>query len=208
MLANRTITLGSPTGVVVDRDTLVKPYLGVTGTSEDSLIDIWIEAAVDQAEAYCQRFFLQRSVVERIYDELPTRHLVLVNTPIASVTSITDVDLTAISSTYYTIDTEAGIVSHKDSGSRFSADLIVTYTAGWLAASIPGSIKIAICELVKQSRNSKTKDPDTVIRQSPDVGSLTFRGAIPGIVAANAGALAELPSTVQRALMPYRRNWA
>lgn len=207
MLANRRFTLGSPTGVVVDRDTLVKPYLGITGSSEDTLLDLWIAAAVTQAEHYCQRFFLQRTVLEYLYEEIATRALVLTHTPIASMTSIVDESGTTLVGSTYATDLAAGVVTYVDAGDQFEGDYTVSYTAGWLAASIPKSIQLAVLELVKQARNNKARDPDVVIMQSPDVGTLTYRGAIPGITAATTGALADMPASVQRALSPYKRRW-
>lgn len=207
MLANRQITLGSPTGSVVDRDTLVKSYLGISGSSEDTLLDLWITACVQQAEAYCQRFFLQRTVTEKMFEELPSRAMVLSHVPVATFTSLVDVDGVTVSAADYSVDLAAGVVTLDDIGNAFEGDYTATYTAGWLAANIPGSIKVAILEMIKQARSAKSRDYDAVIRQSPDVGTITYRGAIPGITAANAGALAELPSSVQRALMPYKRRW-
>lgn len=207
MLANRQITLGSPTGSVVDRDTVLKPYLGISGSSEDTLLDLWIASCVAQAEAYCNRFFLQRSVVEIMFDELSTRRLVLSHTPIATFTSIADIDGVAVSASDYSVDLVAGLVTYDDPGSLWAGDYTATYTAGWLAANIPASLKIAICELVKQARNTKTRDSDVVIMQSPDVGTVTYKGAIPGITSSSAGALADMPASVQRALKPYKRGW-
>lgn len=207
MLANRRITLGSPTGEIVSRDSLVKPYLGITGTSEDTLLDLWIAAATEQAEAYCQRFFLQRTVTEVMYQELESRSLVLTHAPVASVTSIVDEGGSTVTADDYATDLAAGVITFDDSGIVFFGDYTVTYVAGWLAASIPKSIQLAICELVKQARTSKDRNSDVVIEQSPDVGTVTYRGAIPGITASHAGAIAELPASVQRALMPYRRRW-
>ena len=208
MLANRHIVLGAPTGSVVDRDALVKPYLGISGTGEDALLDLWIAACITQAEAYCQRFFLQRTVTERLYEELPSRHLVLSSAPVASVTSIVDSGGTTVPAAEYSFDAAAAIITFDDVGHEFEGDYTVTYVAGWLAADIPASIKVAILEMVKQARTAKSRDYEAVIRQSPDIGTVTYRGAIPGITSANAGALSELPPSVQRGLMPYRRRWA
>jgi hypothetical protein len=208
MLGNRKITLGSPTGAVVDRDTTVKTYLGISGSSEDTLLDLWIEAAVTQAEKYCDRFFLQRTVTETLFDECASRSLVLTHTPIASVTSIVDPDGVAVDSDDYAVDLAAGVVTYDDTGTRFLGDFTATYVAGWLEADIPASIQIGVLELIKQARNAKARDPDVVIMQSPDVGTLTFKGAIPGITSAGQGSLADIPASVQRALMPYKRRWA
>lgn len=208
MLGNRILTLGSPTGEIVNRDALVKPYIGVTGTADDALLDIMIEAAITQAETYCQRFFLQRSVTETMQGELSSRKLVLFHTPVGTLTSIADSDGTVIDSGDYILDTKAGIVSYVDSGTLFAGDYTAIYTAGYFAASMPASIKLAILELVKQAWGTKVRDGDAVIRQSPDIGSITFKGAVPGITDNYGGALKDLPSSVQRALAPYKRNWA
>ena len=97
MFGPRKITLGSPSlNPIVARDALVKPYINVTSSTYDTLLDIMIAAAQEQAESYCQRFFSSRTVTEKIRDELASRHLVLVHTPIISVTSIVDQATTTV----------------------------------------------------------------------------------------------------------------
>jgi hypothetical protein len=207
MLGSRRVTLGSPTGAVIDRDTTVKTYLGITGTSEDTLLDLYISSAVAEAERYCDRFFLQRTVVEQLFEENASRTIVLMHKPLASLTSIVDESGQTVSSSDYLVDLPGGIVTMKYPGVTLSGDLTVSYVAGWLAASIPSGIALGCLDLIKQMRNAKSRNDDAVIRQSPDIGSVTYKGAVPGVSATGPGGLPDMPASVQRHLAPYRRRW-
>ena len=208
MLSNRQITLGTPSGTVVSLASVVKPYLNISGTSEDTLLNLWIGSAISQIEGYCKRFFLERTVVEKMFGEIDTRQLVLTHRPVTTFTSVLDVDGVVVDSTTYTVDKLSGVVTRVDSGVIWNGDLTANYSSGWASANMPEAIQIAVCELVKLARADKNKsNPDVVILQSPDVGQITYRGAVRGAVPTNLGPLDDLPANVKRALMPYRRVW-
>ena len=46
-----------------------------------------------------------------------------------------------------------------------------------------------------------------VIRQSPDIGMVTYRGAVPGVTASSKS-LADMPASAQRYLSAYKRGFA
>ena len=208
MLGNRQITLSDPIGAAVDLETVVKPYLGITGAAQDTILTLYIGAATDQAEGYCQRFFLSRDVTEKMFSEQPSRHLVLSNGFLSEFILLEDGDGNEVDAADYTLDLQAGIVTLVDPGATFEGDYTATYTAGWLAEDMPAAIQLALCELVKQMSNTKSKDSDIVIMQSPDIGTVTSKGAIPGIASSNPGPLQDLPASVQRGLSKYKRRWA
>lgn len=91
----------------------MKAYLGITDTSEDPLIDDWILAAQAQIERYCNRAF-DSATYTQYYDGNNKRSIVLRNTPVTSVTSIsymTAVDTyTAFDATTYTVNADSGVV--------------------------------------------------------------------------------------------------
>lgn len=206
MFANRAITLGSPTGEIVSLATL-KTYLGISGSGDDTILTLMLAAATQTAEDYCARFFLQRTVAEVMTDELPSRRLVLSRLPVGAFTSLVDSDGVTVSASDYSVDLASGLLTHDDPGFLFEGDLTATYTAGWLAANVPASIQLAILEIAKQNWNAKTRDPDVVIRQSPDIGMVTYRGAVPGVTASSKS-LADMPASAQRYLSAYKRGFA
>lgn len=205
MLSNRRITVSGAVSAFVDRDTLVKPYLGITGVSEDTLLTLWIASCQSQIERYCDRFIAQRTIVEEVYEQPNAREIVVSHSPIIAVTSIVDQDGVTVTSTDYESDLKSGVIFLGEPGERWFGDYVVSYTTGY--ATIPESIQVAMLELVKQARNDKDRNSDAVIVQSADTGSVTFKGAVPGVQQADKAAPG-WPESVIRLLKPYRRHWA
>lgn len=205
MLGNRRVVLTGTVSPFVDRDTLVKPYLNITGSSEDTLLTLYIAAAQQLVEDYCQRPIALRTCVEDIYDNPLDRRLVLTNTPIVAMTSIVDADGVTVNSSYYDVDLQTGIITLDADHGDFLGDYVVTYTCGY--AAIPDPVKMAMLELVKQARNDKSRDQDVVIQQSTDTGMATYKGAVPGVQQAEKS-MPGMPDSVVRWLKPYRRRFA
>lgn len=204
MFGNRRIAVSGSVSPFVDRDALVKPYLNISGSSEDALLTLYISAAQNLVENYCCRFIAQRSIVEDIFDNPQSRKLVLSQTPVIAITSIVDGDGVTINSGDYSVDLASGVVTMETGEGDFLGDYIVTYTCGY--ATIPTPVQMAMLELVKQARNDKSRDQDVVIQQSTDTGMATYKGAVPGVQQADKQ-LPGLPDSVARWLKSYRRRF-
>lgn len=81
----------------IDRDTDVKSYLGISGTAEDSMLDLLIVAAQAGIDAYCDRTFAAGSDTARTFEAQRETDgaFLLLGTDLAQVTSVTNGDAAA-----------------------------------------------------------------------------------------------------------------
>ena len=138
----------------------VKTYLGLTGSTHDTLIDELIDITSEFIENYCNTTFSSTSTTDRI----DGGHDLLITTraPIISITSITDNDTSeTVTSTDYDFYAESGRIYIVNDSLTFPAPgpkwaqgrqrYTVVYTAGY--AAVPEAVKWVCYELI--ARNLK-----------------------------------------------------
>lgn len=201
----------------------VKTFLKINplDVSEDAYIELAISVCTDAIERYCDRIFIQRIVTEIIFDH-PSGSLVLVHSPVLSVTSIAT-EAATISPASYVLDRQAAMLrpmpnqlvaqsvstslSEYALGTFESAIITAVYVAGYPLAAIPAAIRMACLEYVKTMRSQRSRDPNIAIESVPDVGSRTFVWGIRGGSATDPAAhISGMPSTVTDLINSYRRR--
>lgn len=153
-----------------------KAHLRVTFNDDDALIEGYIAAAREYAETHTRRQLCTATYVMRMAT-LPTL-IELPNPPLASVTSITYVDLAGdtqtLSSSLYTVDpysypakivpaynaTYPAVRGHVN-------DVTITYVCGTAAASVPVKAKQAILLLVGHFYEQREEVADARLAKVP-----------------------------------------
>ena len=127
--------------------THVKAMLGITTTTDDTLLDALIDQASDLIRKYCGRIFEQETVTETLPGTGTTR-LTLERTPIVSVASV-KVNNSAITASEFTIeDPDAGLLLRHDDGTPPSP-------ASW---ALPGRLSDGLSlHLRHQSRSNNVE---------------------------------------------------
>lgn len=130
-----------------------KAFLGITGSSEDTIVGDLVNMASDVVNKYCNRKFLAADYTE-YYNGDGTFELILKNYPVNSVDSLYDDVLRAFDSTSeidvsadVLVDGSTGILRLWNNESAFEpgqANVKVTYNAGYALASMPYSVKQAV----------------------------------------------------------------
>lgn len=153
----------------------VKNYMRVDYSSDDSMISILIQAAVEKAEAYCGRTFAKRTY--NSYYDLIERTFYLPNAPIATVNTAQLVYLNQVSNltinqdffvqgfqdkflvlTVTTYNLPPGYSTNDDLW-RFNLQINydVGYDLSYLdstgASKVPASLLLAICKIVSADYN-------------------------------------------------------
>jgi len=132
----------------------VKTYLGLSGSTHDTLIDELIDLVSEFIEDYCNTHFSSTSVTDKIDGGL--EFLFTTKAPIISVTSITDLeDSTAVSTTDYDTYLAEGMIYRKNSVLTFPNQtswaagkqrFSVVYASGY--AAVPEVIKWVTYQLI------------------------------------------------------------
>jgi uncharacterized phiE125 gp8 family phage protein len=146
-----------------------KTFRGISASTYDTLIGLLIGAAQAQAERYCDRTFDTATFTEK-YNSSGTNTVVLRNTPITSITSVSlitpDGDTAAIDSSAYTVQLDSGVVKlasnlygwtvieDMDASERRWGDLPgfpmghqniqVVYVGGYASNAMPSDLKMAM----------------------------------------------------------------
>ena len=140
----------------------VKAYLGKVQNVDDAALPLFIEAAEAAIVNVCGPLVstATTSVVEGSGQDMLTVPVL----PIISVTSLTGESGTTV--TPERVSGRAGVIYAE---SALSEDYYtVVYNAGWAAdaASLPGDLKLAVCELVRHlwmtQRGTAQRGPDSV----------------------------------------------
>lgn len=121
-----------------------KTHLNITGTTYDTELQAMLDAAEAAIEQKCG-LLTTASRTERIKGG--GLGLVLANTPVVSLTSVTPVDGTAYTLDDLDLDTNAGVVERAD-GCRFPVGRYdVVYVTG--RSSLPADLKLGVLELLR-----------------------------------------------------------
>lgn len=154
----------------------LKTFLGITGTSEDDLLQIYLDATNEFVGQYCKRTFEETEYTQELYDGTGHVALNLRNYPIVEVEEVlveteevterTDVGEEG----YYIQNADWGILYNDDLWSRGRGNVQVTYTAGYDASSMPAGLKLAAYKIAAYMRNTGKR---TGIR-SESLGSYSY----------------------------------
>jgi hypothetical protein len=138
----------------------VKTYLGLTGSTHDTLIDELIDLVSEFIEDYCNTTFSSTATTDKI--DGGTEFLITTRAPIISITSITDnEDSTTVTATDYDFYAESGRIYRENDAVLFPTNqpkwysgrqrYTVVYQAGY--ATIPEAVKWVAYEMI--GRNLK-----------------------------------------------------
>lgn len=178
----------------------VKDYLGISGSTEDTLIGALIDYASNAIENYCNTYFSSTAVTDRL--DGGNKYLITKYAPIISVTSITDMwDSTVVASGDYVAYLPAGLIHVDVDTTNFMLQQLewaeglrrwqVVYNAGY--ASVPNAVKLACLMLVALWRSNRVAG-----MLSETVGDYSYTR----MQVDSAG----MPSDVKMLLAPYRRK--
>lgn len=180
---------------------IVKEELGITGTSEDQLIDRLIDQASDFIVSFTGRWFVKETVKETI-PAYGFHYLRLTRTPVVSLTSVKFSGYDIDPSSVLIYDAKAGILYKKD-GPFTSTQYLVhdvetrlagygnplwefVYTAGYDPPSVaspsdpmPMDIVRACTDIVKWYYRSKRTDPSVVKRTLGEASETRMQFSVP-----------------------------
>ncbi len=155
----------------------VKAYLGITGSTDDALIENLIDRVTDFIKRYCNREFT-KSNYDEYYDGNGTGCLFLPNYPVVSVASL-EIDGIIKASTDYAIYADAGMVRLKNE--KFTDGVLnvhVTYTAGY--ATVPKDLEQACTEVVAMKYYSRgTEKFGVTARSFGEGGTVSYASTLP-----------------------------
>ncbi len=152
----------------------VKAELGITSSSEDTLIGGYIKAGSEYIQSFCNQSFVAETVVDTFYIDgiqivLPLSHI-----PVATLTSVVEGD-TTLSSGDYVLDFSPGLLTRmsSDCSSRFAmGKTVVTYTSGY--TTVPQAIQDACIKLVADRYRTKNRDPGLRAEEITGIGRQEF----------------------------------
>lgn len=138
-----------------------KAYMGITSTTDDTLIGTLIDYSEGLIENYVDNKIDQVSITNEVLDIVDKFDLQYVPSfdlapnytyartmyyPITSL-SITSDGTTLVSGTDYTYESDTGVITFYTSVSDYQQALKATYTAGY--ATCPSDIKLVALEIIK-----------------------------------------------------------
>jgi hypothetical protein len=196
-VSNYCITTVTVAATNFDLTTLddVRTDLNITGTDEDDFLERAITKSSAAIASYCNRVFpvqTYQDLIRPTRDSYPFfpphggQPIMVVKTPLVTVTSITENDVILVSGTDFEKDIETGAIYRLDgSGHRSSwpsQKVVIVYTAGY--STIPADVEDACVRMVRNARTIhkrpsglKAVDIPGVARQefwvSADGGNLT-----------------------------------
>jgi hypothetical protein len=185
----------------------VKAELGISGSTEDTAIETWIDQASAACSAYCNRVFGRETVTQqfRRYNRVERSSvLVLDRFPVTSFTSVVEDGVTLVNGTDYECDLSTGLLyrlsASDDSVVAWDCDkLTVTYVGGFaLLGDLPATVERACISMVKLLRASATRDPAL---RSENILSGLYSYTLFGPSDMGPGGL---PNDVEALLAPYR----
>ena len=192
----------------------LKEELGITDTSQDTLLTRLIEEASDIVRTWCGREFVKERVAETV-EGWGDHFTVLTRTPVTQIVSV-ELNGTPLDTSVFTIDdSRAGVVFNADVFSRTTygkwyierIDLWygekawkITYDGGWDPPSVtapadpmPRDIQRACIEISKMLWHSRNRDPSVVSVRIGEASETRIAGSSP------------VPPFVKMLLDPWKR---
>jgi uncharacterized phiE125 gp8 family phage protein len=157
----------------------VKEFARIDGNEEDSILEAFIAAVVNNVEAYLRKALITRTI-KMIMDEWNSNEIELPMPPLISVTSVKTVDESDVETTYssdnYYVVTESipgRIIIKKSSTAptnteRETAGYNIIFTAGYgNNTNIPKQIKIAIMQWVTMIYENRAMGKNDIMHNEP-----------------------------------------
>ena len=201
MIDRSILTINTPaTSFALTTKEAVKLDLGITGSTDDTLINTYILACSKQLANACNRVFGEEVVSEKFRFSSSKEAVILSRRAVESVTSVIEDDVLLVAADYE-LDKEAGLLYRLDDDEPltwFATKLVVVYTAGWdLPTEAPEDLAKAAVALVKAQYLSKGRDPLIRSENVPGVYEVAYWvGNIPGSEA--------WPKDIMSAINAYR----
>lgn len=186
----------------------VKSELGITGNSQDALLNSKILEASSDIEAHLNRV-LRKETISEVFWGLRgcVDALVLNRTPVGEITSVT-LDDEVVDEVDYRLDPDAGLLYRLNDGSpsswSFGKALTVVYDGGYEMpdgadmGELPPALQAACVELVSSYWAARGRDPSVREEDIPGVlRTVYWVGAV--------GGAGELPPSVETKIGPWRR---
>jgi len=131
----------------------LKTYLGITGSAQDTLLELLIDKTTVFIETYCGRRFKETTYTNEEYDGTGNRELLLNNYPVTSFNRLQTNNATNNSDSWETIDTEDYFRYDTEGKLRFVSQSFLalpqvyrsTFTAGY--ATIPHDLEWACLKM-------------------------------------------------------------
>ncbi len=182
-----------------------KVILGISGSTDDALLDVLIDAASAAIEQYCNAHLIQATVTERQWGG--KQYIYLRKYPIVSVTSITDPAANTVTSTYYYIEKDMGRLRYDGTfplaynSAGLVAEWTIVYVAGFFAnqGAVTQDVKMACARTVAWLKDNPSPGVTSV-----GVGSLSVSyGGVSSVGQDGRG----IPSDAAALLGKYRNQW-
>ncbi len=162
-----------------------KALVGITTTDDNALISTIIDRVSAQTVAYCNQNFAKQTYTETMSGS-GGKNLMVTNTPIVSITSVT-YDGTVVDPSLYTIqEPEIGLIRSTTRWNYTYGDYLysVVYVAGYVLPSftsgtvnLPLDIQAAALEMAKSMYNSRDEDSSLFSESVPDVYEAQYGGS-------------------------------
>jgi len=145
----------------------VKEHLRVEHTLEDSLIDGYIDAAMNYIEDYTSLAYGVQSFEEYVTADKNDKEVFLAMNPVNSITEVLEIDETTGESE----DVTSSIVNITNGlGTRLRTNLRksykITYSAGELEAALPKQMKQALLLIVSEMYENREDRPNVKVNAS------------------------------------------
>lgn len=187
------VTPEEPAALVTLED--VKAFLDISSDSSDAELTAFIAVASQMVEAYCNRLFSTRTVVEKFILEESVSSMILERSPIISLTSI-ECDGNAVDVAGLYVNKSAAIIRKSDGTVFEFGNYEIEYQGG--RAATPDPVAQAVKELVRDMRDAKKRPAGVASESVPDVGEVTYSE----LYTSKANGVAVSP-TVAALLSPY-----
>jgi hypothetical protein len=161
-----------------------KDMLGITGSTNDALINSIISRVSAFVETYCNRKFSKQTIKETLPME-GSRNIVLSRFPVISITAI-KYDGTTVPVADYALNVpDAGLVFAKNGWNHTSGEYSyeVEYEYGYVLPSesatnytLPDDIVQAVLQLCKSAYLTRQTHPNAKSEEVPDVHRTVFAG--------------------------------
>lgn len=183
----------------------VKTRLGISGSSEDALLEALIHEASGRIARFCRRSFALETVTQtiRLQGERPD-FLMLERRPVTEITAVT-VDDVALDAADWLLDADAGMLRRLSSDTAIcwsGAIVEIDYEAGYaLLETVPFDLESACIDLVVLayfSAGERARDPNLMSRSIPDVAAETFQ------IGNRLGVEGGMPPDIAQRLAPFR----
>jgi hypothetical protein len=183
----------------------LKALLGISTTTDDTLMDNIIDRVSAQIVRFCNRDFAKQTVDETMPSD-GGRNLITSRFPLVSITSITYDGDTVAAADYSLQEPNSGFIFNEDGWTYTQGVYLYTvrYVYGYILPSmlgtrdLPFDIEQAALIAAKAAYVSRARDPQVRKEYVPDVYSVTYADVAQG------GDASGLPSDATALLAPYR----